>query len=219
MCTSAFKRNSSTEGADRARQTSNDTALLIERQNRKFVGNHLLPTAMVSTSMHTVRIATFVLFLTALFTLGTASAQAQGKSEKKKTATTKAATMVYVHLVDNTPKNYGNWYNPFFTPLKARFGDGLKVHPSVAEAMKVAKNGDAVVILSGAFDAKEKRYLFSLVINVQEKLANGDNTLSYLTGTAGISTEATAQSDAVSGATIIVNACDQLVKSGRMKTR
>ncbi|MBU3742394.1 MAG: hypothetical protein FGM24_08935 [Candidatus Kapabacteria bacterium] len=170
--------------------------------------------------MHYLRSTIALVAVVGLLAIGHNSALAQTKGDKKKaTAAPKQSTMVYVHLVDNTPKNYGNWYNPFYTPLKARFADGLKVHPSVADAMKAAKDGDAVVILSGAYDVKEKRYLFSLVINVQEKLANGSSTLSYLTGTAGISTEATAQADAVSGATIIVNACDQLVKSGRVKQR
>lgn len=169
--------------------------------------------------MQIVRSTTITLLLTALFAFGTVSGLAQGKTEKKKAATTAAEKMIIVHLVDNTPKTYGNWYNPFFTPLKARFGNGLKVHASVADAMKAAEFGDAVVVLSGAYDAKEKRYLFSLVFNVQEKLANGNGTLSYLTGTAGISSEATAQNDAVSGATLIVNVCDQLAKSGRLKAR
>jgi hypothetical protein len=170
--------------------------------------------------MQILRSTLAAIAIVGLFILGSSSVHAQTKADKKQAAAkAKPAAMAFVHLVDNTPKNYGNWYNPFFTPLKARFGDGLKVHPSVAEAMKAAQAGDAVVILSGAYDPNEKRYLFSLVINVQEKLANGDNTLSYLTGTAGISNEATAQQDAVSGATIIVNACDQLVKSGRVKMR
>lgn len=169
--------------------------------------------------MQLLRITILPLLVATFFAFGSVDGYAQGKADKKKAAAVKAETMVYVHLVDNTPKNYGNWYNPFFTPLKARFGNGLKVHPSVAEAIKAAQLGDAVVVLSGAYDEKEKRYLFSLVFNVQEKLANGDNTLSYLTGTAGVSSEATAQNDAISGATLVVNVCDQLAKSGRIKSR
>lgn len=169
--------------------------------------------------MQIVRSTTVALVLAALFAFGTVSGIAQGKTEKKKAAKNAAEKMIYVHLVDNTPKDYGNWYNPFFTPVKARFGNGLKVHASVADAMKAAEFGDAVVVLSGAYDAKEKRYLFSLVFNVQEKLANGNVTLSYLTGTAGISSQTTAQNDAVSGATLVVNVCDQLTKSGRLKAR